>query len=235
MIPKALLFNVFAPVIDWRSVIARDLKVHFQIYAEHEPAIVADAWRIQNESSNEPIPNGSRDQVNPVVFDLVIMRSVADGLEFDLGLEEHPRRLSKTWYSLPYKSDSAAGVSRLNNRFVCTSQSNGHPALDVNLVTYDWFSWDIILGSEIVRGYKPAPKAYTGVCETLGLQPPDCMTVAAHDSDLTAARAEGLQTDFVRRPTEHSTAQSTVLEASDSRKIMAKSISGLTEALDDLR
>ena len=62
------------------------------------------------------------------------------------------------------------------------------------------------------------------------------MMVAAHNSaDLTAARARGLQTAFVKRPTEHGPDQSIDLEPSDNWEIVAESISDLSEALDDLR
>ena len=236
MIPKALLFDVFGTVVDWRSGIIRDLRVHFQTYpSKHEPEIVADAWRARYEPSMEPIRNGSRDYVDLDVLHSENLRSVAEELEFDLGLKEHQRWLIMAWHRLPCWSDSAAGIERLKNRFICASQSNGHLALTVNLAKYNQFSWDIILGSEIVRTYKPAPEAYTRACEALGLKPAECMMVAAHNADLTAARTQGLQTAFVRRPTEHGPDQSIDLEPSDNWEIVAESISDLSEALDDLR
>ena len=48
MKPKALLFDVFGTVVDWRSGIARDLAIHFQTHPSNtDPESVADAWRTE--------------------------------------------------------------------------------------------------------------------------------------------------------------------------------------------
>jgi 2-haloacid dehalogenase len=63
--------------------------------------------------------------------------------------------------------------------------------------------WDAILGAESTGQYKPLPQAYLGTAEILGIAPEELCLVAAHHSDLAAARACGLQTAYVARPLEY--------------------------------
>ena len=76
--------------------------------------------------------------------------------------------------------------------------------------------WDMILGSEVVGYYKPQPEAYLVACEKVGLNPNECMMVAAHNSDLSSARKVGLKTAFVLRSHEHGVNQKSDLKPSES-------------------
>jgi 2-haloacid dehalogenase len=57
------------------------------------------------------------------------------------------------------------------------------------------------------------PEAYIASCRHLDLPPAQVMMVAAHNGDLKAAKAQGLATGFVPRPTEHGPGQKTDLAA----------------------
>ena len=100
-----------------------------------------------------------------------------------------------------------AGLTRLKQRYVIAPNSNGHIALMVNMAKRSGLPWDVILGAEISRAYKPQPAAYLASVAALGLAPNTVMMVAAHNDDLVAAAACGLQTAFVLRPTEHGPTQ----------------------------
>ena len=63
--------------------------------------------------------------------------------------------------------------------------------------------WDLILSAELARHYKPDREAYLTAVELLELKPEEVMMCAAHIQDLDAARALGLRTGFVYRPTEY--------------------------------
>jgi 2-haloacid dehalogenase len=63
--------------------------------------------------------------------------------------------------------------------------------------------WDCVISAELFHHYKPDPQAYLGCADLLGVAPDELMLVAAHPSDLKAARAAGLRTAFVARPLEH--------------------------------
>lgn len=50
------------------------------------------------------------------------------------------------------------------------------------------------------RAFKPAPAVYRYVCETLDVQPADCMMVAAHVWDTLGAHNVGFGTALIARP-----------------------------------
>jgi 2-haloacid dehalogenase len=229
---KALLFDVFGTVVNWRLGITRDVTTHFQNHpCNHEPEVIADAWRTQYQSSMEPIRSGRRGYVDLDTLHTENLEVVADAFQMELGTPEEKKWLIKAWHRLPCWPDSVSGIRALQRRFICASQSNGHIALAVNLARYNQFAWDVILGSEVVRTYKPAPEAYTRASEALGLRPEECMMVAAHNYDLKAAQEVGFQTAFIRRPTEHGPEQRIDLEANGCWDICAESITDLATQL----
>jgi 2-haloacid dehalogenase len=230
--PKALLFDVFGTVVDWRTGITRDLSTHFQTYpCDYDPEVIADAWRAAYQPSMEPVRNGSRGYVDLDTLHSENLQSIAKKFNFDLGTDEQRAWLVKAWHRLPCWADSASGIEILKKRFICASQSNGHIALAINLAKYNQFSWDVILGSEVVRTYKPAPESYIRACKVLDLLPGECMMVAAHNSDLAAAKAQGLLTAFIRRPTEHGPTQMIDLEPTGDWEISANSILDLNRLI----
>ena len=161
----------------------------------------------------EPERSGRRGYVDLDTLHAENLVKLSKEFEFDLGDENQTNWLTKAWHRLPCWPDSVSGVERLKREFICASQSNGRVALAVNLAKYNWYSWDIILGSEVVRTYKPAPRCYARACSALQLKPAECMMVAAHNSNLQAAQNAGMQTAFVRRQTEHGPNQQQDLRA----------------------
>jgi len=232
---KALLFDVFGTVVDWRSGIARDLAIHFQTHPGNtDPESVADAWRAEYQPSMEPVRSGRRGYVDLDTLHAENLVKLSKEFEFDLGDENQTNWLTKAWHRLPCWPDSVSGIERLKREFICASQSNGHIALAVNLAKYNGYSWDVILGSEVVRTYKPAPESYSRACSALQLKPAECMMVAAHNSDLQAAQNAGMQTAFVRRPTEHGPNQQQDLRATGQWSLEADSIIELADRLANL-
>lgn len=216
MRPKALLFDVFGTVVDWRSGLIRDLSAHFQRFPSTlDPALVADAWRAEYQPAMAPIRDGLRPFTKLDVLHRENLLKISADLQFDLGDEDDIDWLVHAWHRLPAWPDSVSGINALKALTICASQSNGHIALAVNLARYNGFSWDAILGAEVVGTYKPAPASYTRACDALGLAPNECMMVAAHNADLAAARKSGLQTAFICRPTEHGHTQAIDLAPED--------------------
>jgi 2-haloacid dehalogenase len=105
--------------------------------------------------------------------------------------------------------------------------SNGNTALLVDMAKAAGLGWDVILGSDISRAYKPSPETYRKPAAVLGLDPGQVMLAAAHNNDLEAARRAGLATAFVARPAEHGPRQASDLTASDDWDLIATSITGL--------
>jgi 2-haloacid dehalogenase len=223
--PKALLFDVFGTCVDWRTSVAREAAA-LGLPGE----AVADAWRGRYQPQLATVRSGER---RWVALD-VLHREALDDVLHELGLElgETERdALTLAWHRLDPWPDTVEGLTRLKRRFIIAPCSNGHIAQSVNLARHAGLPWDAILGAEIAHAYKPDPRVYEASVAALGLEPSEAMMVAAHDGDLRAAAACGLQTAFVVRPREHGPGQETDLHVDWSVDAEAGDFLGLADAL----
>ena len=110
--------------------------------------------------------------------------------------------LNRVWHRLDAWPEAIEGLTRLKQRFVVTTLSNGNFALLTNLARYAGLPWDCIVSAELFRHYKPDPETYLGTADLLGIAPDELMLVACHPGDLRAAKAAGLRTAHVGRPLE---------------------------------
>ncbi|KAL6702961.1 hypothetical protein ACN47E_010316 [Coniothyrium glycines] len=116
--------------------------------------------------------------------------------------DEQIRTLSFIWHHLLPWDDSILGVALLNRRFETCTLSNGNISLLSDLCTFSGISFTQILSAEMFGTYKPSSRVYLGASERLGLEPGQCAMVAAHLSDLQAAKQNGFRTIYVERPDE---------------------------------
>ena len=201
---KALLFDVFGTVVDWRTGIARDVKV---IADNHNislnPADFADAWRAEYQPAMEEIRQGRRDFTILDKLHLENLKKIAPKYNLGSLSNEEYNFLVTAWHRLPGWPDSSEGLNKLKKKFILATQSNGNIALMVNMAKYSSLNWDVILGAEVVGHYKPEPEAYQKACSALNLKTTECLMVAAHDDDLKAASLQGMKTAYVHRPFEY--------------------------------
>ncbi len=203
---KALTFDVFGTVVDWRSSILRDLG---EFFAKRKPPIerdwgkFADAWRKKYQPAMERVRSGNRGFVK---LDVLHMENLRENLaEFaipDLS-EAEIDHVNRVWHRLDPWPDAVPGMTRLRRRYILASLSNGNVSLMVDMAKRAGIPWDAILGSETARAFKPQPEAYLRAAEMLSLEPAQCLMVAAHNSDLHAAAKCGFRTAFIRRPNEY--------------------------------
>ena len=228
--PKALLFDVFGTVVDWRGSVVAALAQHFgpRGVSRDWQQFCLD-WRGLYQPAMESVRGGVRDFVSLDVLhrENLATLAVRDGI--DLGPEDLDR-LTRIWHRLDPWPDSVGGLARLRAGHVVASLSNGNIALMVALARHAGLVWDAILGAEIARAYKPDPAVYLRAAEALDLPAGDCMMVAAHNDDLRAARALGMQTAFVLRPTEYGPGQTADLSAEDDWDIVTDSLTGVAAA-----
>ncbi|HSA80751.1 MAG TPA: haloacid dehalogenase type II [Geminicoccaceae bacterium] len=229
---RALTFDVFGTVVDWRSGIARELRDCFTPRGlERDWHAVADRWRALYQPAMAEVRSGRRPWIRLDDLHRENLRSVIE--EFGLsGLAEAEiEDLNRAWHRLDPWPDVVAGLTRLKRRYILATLSNGNIALMVNMARRAGLPWDAILGSEVARAYKPVPEAYLRSAECLGLEPAECMLVAAHNDDLLAARSCGFRTAFVARPTEHGPDQSQDLRAEHAFDIVASDFGDLADRL----
>jgi 2-haloacid dehalogenase len=194
---KALLFDIFGTVVDWRGSIIEEGKATGMNIGW---ARFADRWRAGYQPSMSKVRNGELPWTN---LDQ-LHRTLLDGLLKDFRIEhlseEEKDHLNRVWHRLKPWPDSIAGLKRLKKKYIIAPLSNGNVALLTNMAKRAGLPWDLILSAELARHYKPDPEAYLVSVSLLGLQPAEVMMCAAHTSDLVAARACGLRTAFIHRP-----------------------------------
>ena len=203
---KALVFDVFGTVVDWRNGVARDARSFLARHGrgEIDPHAFADAWRRRYQPAMEEVRSGRR----PFTRLDVLHRENLDGVLRDHGIDpggiaaEELDWLNRAWHRLDPWPDTIPGLIRLRARHFLAPLSNGNILLLANMAKRAGLPWDCILSAELARRYKPAPEVYRLTPDLLGVAPSDVMMVAAHPGDLDAAAREGLRTAYVHRPLE---------------------------------
>ena len=200
---RALCFDIFGTVVDWRTSITREGQLLQQRLAlpPQDWAAFADDWRAGYQPAMHEVRTGAL----PWTDIDGLHRRILDKLLAARGLvltETDAADFNRVWHRLIPWPDSVAGLYRLKQRFIITSLSNGNVSLLVNMAKHAGLPWDTVLSAELFQHYKPDPEVYLGAARILGLQPAQVMMVAAHPSDLRAAAACGLRTAYVMRPLE---------------------------------
>ena len=191
---RALVFDVFGTLLDWRSAIAAAFRASG---VPGDPEELADAWRARYRPILEEVNRGARPWGD---FDELHHATLADLLSVDSPTAE---RLVAAWHRLDPWPDVRAGLDELRREHVTATLSNGHLALLVDLARHGDLRFDCLLSAELARVYKPAPEPYLTAARLLGVEPAELMLVAAHPWDLQGAREAGLRTAFIDRPLEY--------------------------------
>ena len=146
--PKALAFDVFGTVVDWRTSIAA--LVGRVLGAAGHPDIDAfaftDDWRMRYLIGMRDFGQTGRGFVK---LD-ILHREMLDALLADTGLdlaEADREALVMGWHRLEPWPDSVEGLTRLKRLFPLVTCSNGHIALLVNMARHAVLPWDAILGA----------------------------------------------------------------------------------------
>jgi 2-haloacid dehalogenase len=200
---KALVFDVFGTVVDWRGSIAREgatwgrtkrIDVDWEQFA--------DRWRAGYAPSMDKVRRGAipwtkLDDLHRSLLEDLLAEFHIEGLT-----EAEKDDWNRVWHRLKPWPDSVAGLARLRKRYVIAPLSNGNVALLTDMAKHSGIPWDAILGAELVRHYKPDREVYLSAADFLGVRSAEVMMVAAHVDDLRAARGAGLRTGFIERPNE---------------------------------
>jgi 2-haloacid dehalogenase len=202
--PKALLFDTFGTVVDWRGSIIQEGNAWGKAKGiEIDWAGFADRWRAGYAPAMDKVRKGELpwtklDDLHRMILEELLMEfRMMPSLP-----EEEKDRLNRVWHRLKPWPDSVAGLRRLKKKFIIAPLSNGNVALLTNMARNAGLPWDAIFSAEMAKHYKPDREAYLTAVDLLNLKPAEVMMVAAHVSDLNAARRYGLLTGFIHRPKE---------------------------------
>jgi len=229
---RALTFDVFGTVADWRSTIIREGgALGKQMGLQVDWAQFADAWRAGYEPSMQRVRAGDLPWMN---ID-ALHRMILDDLLVQFGMtqlgEAEKDRLNRVWHRLDLWPDAREGIERLRQRFLVAPLSNGNLSLLTCMAKRADLRWDCILSAELANCYKPDPEVYLRAAALLGLSPEEVMMVASHNSDLLAAQSVGFRAAFVYRTDEYGPNQVTDLEPNQSFDIVALDFNDLARQL----
>jgi 2-haloacid dehalogenase len=201
---KALFFDVFGTLMDWRTSVAREAERQLKpLGYDLDWIAFADAWRAEYQPGMEEVRSGKipfskLDVLHRRNLERILPRFGLEGLGEDALTE-----LNLAWHRLDAWPDVAGAKARLKTKFWLAPCSNGNIALMVDLARRNVIPWDAILGSDVARDYKPKPGVYLAACDAFNLEPAQCMMVAAHTRDLVAAAECGLRTGHIARVNEY--------------------------------
>ena len=232
---EAYIFDVFGTLVDWRSGVARAAGRAFAARGlDADPLVFADAWRALYQPAMERVRSGGRGYVDLDVLhrenlDEALARFGIEGPFDDPAREE----LTRAWERLPPWPDTVPGLTALRRHAIVAPCSNGSVALMTRLARWAGLPWDCVLGAGVAQAYKPCAEVYLASCAALRLSPSRVMMVAAHDDDLTAARAAGLRTGFVPRPLEHGPDGAADRVRAPERDVVAEDLIDLSERVHE--
>jgi len=232
---KALLFDTFGTVVDWRGSITREGN---RFAARHGIEDVdwdafARAWRAGYQPGMARVRSGERGWT-PID---VIHRERLDEILADFGIadrvdEARRAEMNLWWHRLDPWPDSVPGLRRLSHGYIIGPLSNGSTVLLANMAKRARIPWDVMASSDVTRAYKPEPAAYLNACAGLGMEPGEVMMCAAHNDDLAAAASHGMRTAFIERPTEYGPDQTRDFRATGDWDIATDHIGGIADLLE---
>jgi 2-haloacid dehalogenase len=229
---KALVFDTFGTVVDWRTSVTQEIEALAKKKGlTVDGAKFADAWRAGYRPSMDRVRTGELpwtklDRLHRMTLDKILIDFGIKGLS-----ETETDALNRAWHRLRPWPDAVAGLTRLKKRFIIAPLSNGNISLMTNMAKHSGLPWDCILGAELARHYKPDREVYQSAGDILDLVPADVMMVAAHLGDLRAAKDAGLRTAFVARPLEYGPNGKPDLKADSTVDISAKDFNDLASQM----
>jgi 2-haloacid dehalogenase len=197
--PRILAFDIFGTVVDWHGSIAREVSA---LYPQVDGDAFALAWREGYYPAMARVRSGELGWTRIDELHRIILDSILPQFNLTHLSEDQRQHLNRAWHRLEAWPDTVEGLTRLKTRFTICTLSNGNIGLLTNMAKRAGLPWDCILSAEVFRAYKPDPATYLGVAATFDVPPEEVMLVAAHQDDLDAARALGLQTAYIERPLE---------------------------------
>ncbi len=230
---KALVFDVFGTVVDWRTSLINDFTQWSLTRGVHADwTALVDGWRAVYAASMDEVRK--HPERGYVILDTLHRRSL-EKLVAQFSIQELTEAdlhyLTTGWHRLYPWPDSVAGLTRLKTKYIISPLSNGNVALLTNMAKFAGLPWDLILSAELFQHYKPDQEVYLGAARLLGLPSEQVMMVAAHNHDLKAAQKLGLKTAFVARPTEYGPLQKYDFEARGDWDIVARDFGGVAERM----
>ena len=189
---KALVFDTFGTVVDWRGSIIEEGKAWEKTKGlTIDWAHFADRWRAGYGPSMDKVRRGEMPWTNLDHLHRALLEDLLKEFHIEGLSEEEKDHWNRVWHRLKPWPDSVAGLTRLKKKYTIAPLSNGNVALLADMAKHAGLPWDLILSAELARHYKPDREAYLTAVGLLELKPEEVMMCAAHSGDLGSARSFG--------------------------------------------
>ena len=232
---KVIAFDVFGTVVDWHTGIAAEAE---RLLPGVDGGGFALAWRAGYQPAMKSVMERMAGEAGHsggfTLLDELHM-SILERVLHDFGQTDIDpaikRILNRAWHSLPAWPDAVAGLTRLKKKYIICTLSNGNIGLLTEMAKGAGLPWDCVLSAEVFKAYKPDPRTYLGVAAVFDVAPGHVMLAAAHHDDLAAARACGLKTGYIERPSEFGAARPKDVSPQPDNSLHARDIGVLADLL----
>lgn len=230
---KAIVFDTFGTITDWRSSVALEAEKVAKIKGlkEFDGDAFARAWRAGYRPGMMPVISGEREWTPIDVIHRERLEQILPQFSLDMLDDAERDHLNRAWHRINPWPDSIPGLLRLKKKFFIAPLSNGSLALLAGMAKRAGIPWDFVFSSDMHKAYKRDPKVYQNAIALLGFKPGEVMMGAAHNDDLDAARTQGMRTAYINRPTEYGVDQSKDFEATSDWDIITDSTEGVADAM----
>lgn len=202
---KAILFDTFGTLVDWRGSMKKELDIIFQNKKIRNIDLEAfvEAWVMAYSDNMSDISEGKKkfetvDELNRQSLNKTLKKYGIFN-HFTLNDRNH---IYWIWHRLTPWPDSVLGLNILRKKYIIGALSNGNVRLLLDLSKTGHLNWDVMLSGELIGHYKPDPLVYQSATRILQLTPEEILLVASHKFDLKAARKCGFKTAYIFRPQE---------------------------------
>ncbi len=160
---KALVFDTFGTVVDWRGSIIREATQWGQAKnLQIDWGKFADQWRAGYGPSMDKVRKGTLpwmklDDLHRMILDDLLKQYNITGLT-----EEEKDHWTRVWHRLSGWPDAVEGLTRLKKNFIIATLSNGNVSLLVEMAKFAGLPWDTVFGSESVPSFQTGPRGLSG-------------------------------------------------------------------------
>lgn len=231
---KAIVFDTFGTISDWRSSIANEANhvAKAKGIEDFDGDAFARAWRAGYRPGMARVISGEREWTPVDTIHRERLDEILPQFGLDMLDEAERDHFNRAWHRINPWSDSIPGLIRLKKKFLIAPLSNGSLTLLSNMAKRAGIPWDFVFSSDMHKAYKRDPKVYQNAIALLGMEPHEVMMGAAHNDDLEAAREQGMRTAYINRPTEYGVDQKKDFEATSDWDIIGDSVEEVADAME---
>ncbi len=200
---KAILFDLFGSVVDWRRSVARELAAWGGLQnVRMDWAKLVPDWYAAYTAMTDDVRMGRQPWAG---FEQLMAAALGRAHPAADLTEAQKADMVMAWRRADPWPDAIPGLTRLKARYVIGPLANASVPALLFMAKRAGLPWDNAFSGQYLGHYAPDPQAYLGAAQLLQLKPAEVMLVSAHSGELDVAKATGFKAAFLLRPRESGT------------------------------